>query len=115
MHEYPITQHIINIASEYAAKYGGNEVRVIHLVVGDDSGYVSSSIDLYFEIIAKGSLCERAKLDIERVTPRLKCSHCGELFIRKPFSFACPLCGGEGNPTEIGKEFYIKSIEVEGT
>ena len=25
----------------------------------------------------------------------------------------CPECGGEGGPTEIGKEFYIDSIEVE--
>ena len=27
--------------------------------------------------------------------------------------FACPVCGGEGEPTEIGKECYIESIEIE--
>ncbi|HHV12658.1 MAG TPA: hydrogenase maturation nickel metallochaperone HypA [Clostridiales bacterium] len=112
MHEYPITQHIISVASEYAKKYGGTEVKVIHLVVGETSGYVSSSIELYFDIIAKGSLCEKAKLDIKRIAPKLKCNQCGELFVRKPFTFECPLCGGEGSPTEIGKEFYIKSIEI---
>ncbi len=113
MHEYPITQHIIHIASEYAKEYGAKAVKVIHLVVGDDCGYVSSSIDLYFDIIAQGSLCEKAKLDMERIMPRLKCNQCGELFVRKPFTFACPLCEGEGSPTEVGKEFYIKSIEIE--
>lgn len=112
MHEYPITQRIIEIAAEHAAKNNASEVKVINLVVGDYSGYVASSIELYFEIIAEGSACEKAKLNIERVVPKLKCSSCGELFVRKPFSFDCPYCNGEGGPTEIGQEFYIKSIEI---
>jgi hydrogenase nickel incorporation protein HypA/HybF len=112
MHEYPITQRIIEIADEYARKNGADEVKAINLVVGDYSGYVSSSIELYFEIIAGDSLCRSAKLNIERIVPKLKCSKCGELFERKPFTFECPYCRGEGGPTEIGNEFYVKSIEV---
>jgi hydrogenase nickel incorporation protein HypA/HybF len=112
MHEYPITQRIIEIADEYAVKYEAAEVKAINLIVGDYCGYVASSIELYFEIIAEGSRCRNAKLNIERVTPKLKCNSCGELFERKPFSFECPHCGGEGSPTEYGKEFYIKSIEI---
>lgn len=112
MHEYPITLRIIEVAGEYAKKNQADEVRVIHLVVGDYCGYVASSIELYFELIAEGTACEHAKLQIERVEPKLKCESCGELFVRKPFEFICPKCGGEGRPTQIGQEFYIKSIEV---
>jgi hydrogenase nickel incorporation protein HypA/HybF len=112
MHEYPITQRIIEIAEEYAIKNKAEEVKVINLVVGDYSGYVASSIELYFEIIAEGSLCEKAVLNIERVVPKLECSSCGRLFERKPFRFTCPYCQGEGKPTDIGQEFYIRSIEV---
>lgn len=112
MHEYPITKRIIEVANEFAEKNNAVKVKRINLVVGDYSGYVADSVELYFEIIAEGSLCENAELNIERVVPRLKCGNCGELFIRRPFSFQCPACGGEGGPTEIGKEFYIKSIEV---
>lgn len=112
MHEYPITQRIIEIAEEFAVKNKVNEIKQINLVIGDYCGYVASSIELYFEIIAEGSLCEKAKLNIERIIPKLKCNLCGELFERKLFSFQCPNCEGEGSPTEIGKEFYIKSIEV---
>jgi len=112
MHEYPITLRIIEIAQEFAMENDAHEVKQINLVVGDYSGYVASSIELYFDIIAEGSLCANAKLHIKRIKPKLKCNDCGELFIRKPFSFECPTCNGEGSPTEIGKEFYIKSIEV---
>jgi hydrogenase nickel incorporation protein HypA/HybF len=113
MHEYPITKQIIETASLYARDNNADEVKVINLVVGDYSGYVVSSINLYFEIIAEDSLCKNAKLKIRRIKPKLKCNHCGKLFIRKPFSFECPICSiGQGEPTEIGREFYIKSIEI---
>lgn len=113
MHEYPVTMRIIEIAQEFAQKNHAESIKQINLVVGDYSGYVASSIELYFDIIAEGSLARNAKLNIERVIPKLKCNHCGSLFERKPFSFQCPKCSGEGIPTEIGKEFYIKSIEIE--
>lgn len=112
MHEYPVTIRIIEIAQEYAQKAQAVEVKRINLVVGDCCGYVSSSIELYFPIIAEDSLCKNAQLSITRVKPQLKCDSCGEHFERKPFSFQCPSCGSEGSPTEIGKEFYIKSIEI---
>lgn len=112
MHEYPITKRIIEIAEQFAKENGADEVTQINLVVGDYSGYVASSIDLYFGIIAEDSICKDAKLNIERVVPKLKCNECGTLFVRKPFSFQCPDCEGEGSPTQIGQEFYIRSIEV---
>ncbi len=112
MHEYPITKRIIEIAREYATQNKADEVKVINLVVGDYSGYVASSIELYFDIIAAGSSCEKAILNIERVKPKLQCRQCGEYFERRPYSFECPSCHGEGSPTEIGQEFYIKSIIV---
>ncbi len=112
MHEYPITQRILEIAEEYAVQNNADEIMEINLVVGDYSGYVASSIELYFDIIAEGSRSANAKLNIERVVPKLKCEDCGEYFERKPFTFCCPYCGGEGRPTDIGQEFFIKSIIV---
>jgi len=116
MHEYSLTQSIIETVERHAAAAAENgesfTVRKINLVIGESSGIMGESIRLYFDIIAKGSNCENAVLEIESVKSMLRCKVCGALFERKPFSFECE-CGGEGAPTEIGREFYIKNIEVE--
>lgn len=111
MHEYPMTMQLVEIASREAGPRG--RVTAIELVVGDDSGFVGASIEMYFEIIAAGTPCQGARLSIERVRPKLKCAACGAYFERKPFRFDCPDCGGEGRPSPIGKECYVKSVTVE--
>lgn len=110
-----MTKQIIQIAEEYAKKEKAKRVTKINLVVGDYSSCAADCIALYFDIIAEGTMCHKAILNIERVKPMLKCNVCGEYFQRKPFEFSCPNkdCSGEGEPTEIGREFYIKSIEIE--
>ncbi|MDP4120019.1 MAG: hydrogenase maturation nickel metallochaperone HypA [Bacillota bacterium] len=115
MHEYPLTQKIIKIAEKYALEHKADHVSKINLVIGNDSGVLADSILLYFEIIAENTICENAEIVIERVKPLLKCKKCGQYFERKPFSFSCTFkdCGGDGEPTEIGREFYVKSIEIE--
>ena len=116
MHEYPIALDIIETATRYATAEAGEgesvRVKKIALVIGESSGIVGESIKLYFDLIAEGTTCADAVLEIESVKPMLKCKVCGKLFARKPFMFDCE-CGGEGEPTEIGREFYVKYIEVE--
>lgn len=113
MHEYPITQQIIKIAEKHAAEAGASRIKTIKLVVGDYSGFVGDSIQMYFDVISEGTRCEGAQIEIQHVKPKVKCTSCGELFERQLLSFDCPKCKGQGEPTEIGKEFYIESIEVE--
>ncbi len=113
MHEYTITCEIIRIAEKHAKADGASKVKKIALVVGDDASYCSDSIQMYFDVIARHTLCSEAKIDIERVKPMLKCMKCGSLFERSIDSFYCDLCKGIGCPTDIGKEFYIRFIEVE--
>ena len=113
MHEYPITEQIVKIAGKHCAEAGAGRVTKIILVCGEHSGISPESIDMYFNMIAEGTLCQGAGIEVELIKPKLKCPVCGGLFTRKPMSFACPDCGADGAPTEIGKEFYVKEIEVE--
>ncbi len=113
MHEFPITQQIIKIAESHALENNAKAVTKIKLVVGEYSGFIGDSIQMYFDVISEGTLCENATIEIKGVKPELQCQDCGKYFQRKPMSFECPYCGGQGKPSEIGKEFYIDSIEIE--
>ena len=59
MHEYPVTLEIVRIAENTAREKGGL-VKAIHLVVGEDSGFIGESIQMYFDVISEGTLCEGA-------------------------------------------------------
>ena len=109
MHEYSLAQGIINTATEHA---DGAKVIQIDLVIGESSGILGESLSMYFDIFAENTLCEGALVKIETVKSKLRCKSCNELFDRKPFSFECG-CGGEGMPTDIGRELFIKSITID--
>ena len=113
MHELPITQKIIKIAEQHCRENGGNHVLSVDLVVGQYSGYVGEAIQTYFEVITEGTLCEGAVCHVEHVEPKLRCNKCGRLFTKQLLTFDCPYCDGQGETSEIGKEFFIKSIEIE--
>lgn len=113
MHEYSITQQIIKIAEKSALEHQGKHITKISLVVGELSGFIGDSIRMYFEMIARDTLADGARLEIRYAPAQYCCDNCREYFERPRFSFTCPRCGGQGTPTEIGKEFYIDSIEIE--
>ena len=113
MHEYPATLRIVEVADARARAAGARRVVRIRLDVGDASGYVGDSVHLYFDPCAAGTLCEGAELEIRRIRVKMRFRSCGDLFERIPLSFDCPACGGEGEPTRIGREFDVVSIDVE--
>ena len=113
MHEYPATRRIVDIAEARARDAGARRVVRIGLDVGDASGYVGDSVRMYFDACAAGTLCEGAELDIRRIRVKMRCRSCGDLFERIPFSFSCPKCGADGEPTGIGREFDVVSVDVE--
>lgn len=113
MHEYHEAIHIIEHAVEEAKKQGKSKVTKINLVIGESSGFSGDSIRMHFEDAAAGTICEGAEISVRPVKTMLRCPNCHELFVRRPFEFACPHCGTDGVPSEVGKEMSIESIEAE--
>ncbi len=113
MHELPITEQIVKTADRFCREEGGSRVLKVNMVIGDYSGYVGEAIQTYFGIIADGTLCEGASLEFVKVEPKLRCTKCGKLFKKQLFTFECPYCGGQGEKSEVGSEFYIDTIEIE--
>jgi len=114
MHEYNYALKIFKAAEKYALETENGRFLEIKIKLGKESGLSAENICLYFEQISKGGICEGVKLTFDIVEPLLRCVKCGKLFKRSPFSFACSdkNCSGEGEPTEIGKEFEIGPITI---
>lgn len=113
MHEYGVTQSLVATAVEEAQKAGAKKITEIRLVIGDLSTFIDESIQMYFDIISKGTMAEGAKLVFNRIPAEFQCRSCGYKFNKPDSGFECPECGGLGFPTGVGKEFYIESLEAE--
>jgi len=113
MHEYPLTERIVDIAVKTAREHGASRVSAVHLVIGETSGIIPDSVQMYFDLIAEETPAGGAKLIIRQIKPEMHCPECNTNFVRPRFSFACPVCGTLGSPTAIGREFYVESIELE--
>lgn len=114
MHELAVTQSIVEIAQRHAQQAGAQRIVVIHLVIGDLTGFVDDSIQFYFDFLSRETLAQGARLDIERVEPRVRCNGCRADYT-PPDSrlWTCPQCGAFGGEIVAGKEFYVASIEIE--
>ena len=113
MHELSITRNVLDIVIKHAEQAEAQRVRAINLVVGDLTGFVDDSIQFYFDMLSPDTLAEGARLNIQRIQPRVRCRACGEEFIPQDFNWACPKCLAIGGDVLSGREFMVESIEVE--
>lgn len=63
MHELALTREIVSIACNAAS---GQRVHVITLEVGRLSCVSPDALEFCFDVVAQGTLAERARLDIRR-------------------------------------------------
>jgi hydrogenase nickel incorporation protein HypA/HybF len=105
VHELSLASAIIDTVERHA---GGRPVTVIAMRVGALRQVVPESLELYVDIVGRGTVCEGARLELDLVPARLSC--CGGEW--EPPSFRCPRCGGAGDVVS-GDEFLVESIQVE--
>lgn len=110
MHELSLSSAIVNTAAKHA---GGRPITAVHLRIGGLRQVVPETLDFYFELVARGTACEGARLEQELIPARLGCRDCArEWEIDFPL-FRCPSCGGAEVEVLSGEELEVESIDVE--
>ena len=110
MHELSIAGAIVATVERHA---GGRAVTSVRVRVGRLRQVVPDSLEFCFGIVARESVCEGARLEIEVVPAVLRCAGCGhEWEILEP-PFRCPECAGGDVAAVKGEELEVESIEVE--
>ncbi len=110
MHELSLSSAIIATAAKHA---DGRRVSVVTLRVGRLRQVVPETLEFYFEFVARGTVCEGARLEQEVVEARLRCDPCGAEWEIDTPAFRCPDCGRSEVAIVAGSEFEVESIEVE--
>lgn len=110
MHELAIGAAVVDSVLRHA---DGRRVVSVQLRVGRLRQIVPDALEFAFELCARESVCEGARLEQELLPAVLRCAPCGvEWEVRLP-AFRCPACGGADIVAISGEELEIESIEVE--
>jgi len=113
MHELSVTESILRIANEHASKAGASKVTDIHIVIGKLSSIVDDSVQFYWDLVSKETLCEGAQLHFQRIQPRFRCEDCGTEYELVGEMTPCPNCQSIHIKILSGEEFFLESIEIE--
>ena len=90
----------------------GRRVTAVYLQVGHLRQVVPASLEFYFELVARDTVCEGARLEQELIAARLRCG-CGHEWELDGLDFRCAACGAAGAKVVSGEEFQVESIDVE--
>jgi hydrogenase nickel incorporation protein HypA/HybF len=110
VHELSLSGAIVNTVVKHAA---GRRVTSVQMRVGALRQVVPETLEFYFELVARGTVCEGARLEQELVPARLACRGCERDWEIELPLFRCPSCGGAAVEVVSGEEFEVESIEVE--
>lgn len=113
MHEMTITKGILDIVLDTAKKSNAKKVNEVNLIVGSLSQVVPDCVTLYFEVMAKDTIAEGAKLNITTIEAKAKCTNCGTVFPAEDMSVQCPECGDILGQMISGRELSVESIDID--
>jgi hydrogenase nickel incorporation protein HypA/HybF len=108
VHELSITQSVV---ATITGRLGDAPVRRIRLEVGRLSGIVPDSMRFCFEMVATGTTCEGAALEIDEPPGRAHCRTCGADFDTGEVLPLC-VCGSADVAVMGGTELRIREVEM---
>ena len=110
MHEFDLCSAIVATVRKHA---DGRKVTHVTLRIGRLRQVVKDTLEFYFAIVGKDTVCEGDTLEILDVPAVLRCNSCkNEWEIEIP-AFICGTCGPGAVEVATGEEFMVESIEVE--
>jgi hydrogenase nickel incorporation protein HypA/HybF len=109
MHELSLATGIVDTVVRHAA---GRCVTSVQMRIGTMRQVVPESLDFYFGICSRDTVCEGAELEQEILVARLRCNDCGDEWELDLPDFRCRSCSSTDVEILSGTEFEVESIEV---
>jgi len=114
MHESSMAMSILDIVVDEAQRARVSAVHQVRLCLGDLAGVEATTLAACFEMLAEGTVADKAQLVIKRIPATGTCMACGAAACGRGRMLKCPVCGTSSVRLATGRELYVESIEVEG-
>jgi len=121
VHEFSITNQIVQNVLAEAEKRGAKKVTEVNLTIGKLTFLGLDQVRFAYEVLTKGTIAEGSKLVIEEQEGFVKCSNCGyqggfryeddPLYHVPVPTLKCPKCSSTVN-IATGKECTIRNIKM---
>ena len=108
MHELAITESVVEAVT---GRLPDAKITCVHLEIGALSGVVADSVRFCFEMVATGTTCEGALVEIDEPCGHARCRTCGRVFETGDMLALCD-CGSADVAVEGGRELRIREVEV---
>ena len=113
MHELVVTESLLELALKHAGNEHATKVTELFITIGALTSIVDDSVQFYWEIISRQTICENAKLHFERIPATFLCEKCGEKYTIGSELLPCPKCKSTAVKIVSGEEFFLNSISIE--
>jgi hydrogenase nickel incorporation protein HypA/HybF len=112
MHELSIACSLVKAAVDEATRHGVTQVARVDVVLGALAGVEMDALMFCFPAVARGTVCEGARLDVEIEPAHGHCGACGSNSEVLDFMSSCPQCGTWPIGIEGGREMRLRALEV---
>lgn len=113
-----IAQSLAGIVRQEMARHGVTRLVSVRVRHGALAAVVPHALEFAWQAVTLGTPLAGARLDMEEVAVRLRCSSCGREFAPgdcdQLLLIPCPTCGEDlGHAVLEGKELYVENLEAE--
>jgi len=113
MHESSLSRQLLAAVLEHADAAGVERVLRVRAWLAETESLDAGALDFHFRALARGTLAERAQLDLRLLHTQARCNACGEVYAPEHHLTLCPVCGAT-EATLLGETgLGIESIDVE--
>jgi len=112
MHEMMVAQNLVATILAEASKHNAKPIGA-KISCGKLYAINNEALCFAFEAIAKGTVCEDVKLEIEHKPIRGQCKNCSQNFEVEFSSPRCPKCGSEDFELLPDAPLMLEEIEFE--
>ncbi len=111
MHELVICRSVVMQVLVSAASRGRRPVGRIALSIGPLAGIEAALLRAAFPLVAAGTLCEGAEIEIKEMPVRVHCPACGATSGARPNRLLCASCGAWRVRLVSGDDMLLTGFE----